>query len=327
MFEDQGYFCVDNLPPEMIAQLVELFRHPGSKVERAAVVCDVRGGSYFTALQRVLEDLQAHGTAHRIVFLRADDDVLVTRYKETRRRHPLAPHGSVADGIAAERRLLAGVEALADTVIDSGGLTVHDLRHRIIAELLPRDAAERMSITFESFGFKRGVVRDADLVFDVRFLPNPHWDPTLRAKNGRDNPEVLAYVEQDGQLAAFYDHLLPLLDFLLPRYAAEGKSHLTIASAAPRQAPLRRDRRTARQALRDERGILGRDAPPRSRARRLNQPPGAPAPLRNASVSPPVEEGSVSWRRRRRRASPDAVIRGLERAGSPPTGRMFRHVS
>jgi len=228
VFEDQGYFCVDNLPPEMIAQLVELFRHPGSKVERAAVVCDVRGGSYFTALQQVLEDLQSHGTAHRIVFLRADEDVLVTRYKETRRRHPLAPHGSVADGIAAERKILAGVEALADTVIDSGGLTVHDLRNRIIAELLPRHATERMSVTFESFGFKRGVVRDADLVFDVRFLPNPHWDPTLRPKNGRDNPEVLAYIEQDGQLQAFYDHLLPLLDFLLPRYAAEGKSHLTI---------------------------------------------------------------------------------------------------
>ncbi|MFT4034231.1 MAG: RNase adapter RapZ [Patulibacter sp.] len=228
VFEDQGYFCVDNLPPEMIAQLVELFRHPGSKVERAAVVCDVRGGSYFAQLQRVLEDLDEHGTVHRVVFLRAEEDVLVTRYKETRRRHPLAPHGSVADGIAAERDVLAGVEALADAVIDSGGLTVHDLRNRIVAELLPRDATERMSITFESFGFKRGVVRDADLVFDVRFLPNPHWDPALRGKNGRDDPEVLAYVEQDGQLRAFYDHLLPLLDFLLPRYAAEGKSHLTI---------------------------------------------------------------------------------------------------
>lgn len=228
VFEDQGYFCVDNLPPEMIAQLVELFRHPGSKVERAAVVCDVRGGSYFTALQRVLEDLQAHGTAHRIVFLRAEDDVLITRYKETRRRHPLAPHGSVADGIAAERRILGGVEALADTVIDSTGLTIHDLRARIVTELLPRDAAERMAVTFESFGFKRGVARDADLVFDVRFLPNPHWDPNLRAKNGRDDPEVLEYVRQDGTLDEFYAHLLPLLDFLLPRYAAEGKSHLTI---------------------------------------------------------------------------------------------------
>lgn len=228
VFEDQGYFCVDNLPPEMIAQLVELFRHPGSKVERAAVVCDVRGGSYFTALQRVLEDLQAHGTTHRVVFLRAEDDVLITRYKETRRRHPLAPHGSVADGIAAERRILGGVEALAETVIDSTGLTVHDLRARIVAELLPRDAAERMAVTFESFGFKRGVARDADLVFDVRFLPNPHWDPNLRAKNGRDDPEVLEYVGQDGTLDAFYGHLLPLLDFLLPRYAAEGKSHLTV---------------------------------------------------------------------------------------------------
>lgn len=228
VFEDQGYFCVDNLPPEMIAQLVELFRHPGSKVERAAVVCDVRGGSYFKALQSVLDDLKAHGTAHRVVFLRAEDDVLISRYKETRRRHPLAPHGSVADGIAAERRVLGGVETLAETVIDSGGLTVHELRRRIVAELLPREATEKMSVTFESFGFKRGTVRDADLVFDVRFLPNPHWDPALRPKNGRDNPEVAAYVAADGTLGEFYDKLLPLLDFVLPRYAAEGKAHVTI---------------------------------------------------------------------------------------------------
>lgn len=228
VFEDQGYFCVDNLPPEMISQLVALFRHPGSKVERAAVVCDVRGGSYFEELQTVLEDLRQNGTNHRVVFLRAEDDVLVSRYKETRRRHPLAPHGSVADGIAAERRVLGGVETLAETVIDSGGLTVHDLRRRIISELLPREATERMSITFESFGFKRGAVRDADLVFDVRFLPNPHWDPTLRPKNGRDNPEVGAYIAADGTLGEFYDKLFPLLDFVLPRYAAEGKAHVTI---------------------------------------------------------------------------------------------------
>lgn len=228
VFEDQGYFCVDNLPPEMIGQLVALFRHPGSKVERAAVVCDVRGGTYFEELQTVLDDLRDQGTAHRVVFLRAEDDVLVSRYKETRRRHPLAPHGSVADGIAAERRVLAGVEALAETVIDSGGLTVHELRRRIVSELLPRGATERMSITFESFGFKRGTVRDADLVFDVRFLPNPHWDPALRAKNGRDNPEVGAYIAADGTLGEFYDRLFPLLDFVLPRYAAEGKAHVTI---------------------------------------------------------------------------------------------------
>ena len=110
VFEDAGYFCVDNLPPEMIRQLVELFVHEGSKVERAAVVCDVRGGSYFEDLQRVLDDLRGQGTAHRVVFLRADEDVLVARYKETRRRHPLAPHGSVAEGIAAERAVLGGVE-------------------------------------------------------------------------------------------------------------------------------------------------------------------------------------------------------------------------
>jgi UPF0042 nucleotide-binding protein len=255
VFEDQGYFCVDNLPPEMIGQLVELFRHPGSKVERAAVVCDVRGGSYFEALRSVLDDLKAHGTSHRVVFLRAEDDVLVSRYKETRRRHPLAPHGSVADGIAAERRVLGPVEELAETVIDSGGLTVHELRRRIVSELLPREDTEKMSVTFESFGFKRGTVRDADLVFDVRFLPNPHWDPALRPKNGRDNPEVGAYIAADGTLGEFYDKLLPLLDFVLPRYAAEGKAHVTIGigcTGGRHRSVLIAEQLTARYGATDE---------------------------------------------------------------------------
>ena len=228
VFEDAGYFCVDNLPPEMIRALVELFVHEGSKVERAAVVSDVRGGDYFEPLRAVLEDLDRLGLRHRVLFLEADDATLLTRYQETRRRHPLAPASSVAHGIASERELLEPLRAYADVTIDSTGLKSHMLRRRIAQEMLPRGKQARMAVTLESFGFKNGPARDADLVVDVRFLPNPHYEPELRPLTGRD-AEVVAYMERDGQLAAFYERLEPLLDFLLPQYVSEGKAHLTIA--------------------------------------------------------------------------------------------------
>src|SRR5204863_2422542 len=142
------YFCVDNLPPEMIAALVDLFMHEGSKVERAAVVSDVRGGEFFEALQRVLEELDRRGVAHRVLFLDADEETLLTRYKETRRRHPLAPRGSVTDGIRRERELLAPVRAQADVVIDTGQLTAAMLRRRLTDELLSSKTPGRLAITF-----------------------------------------------------------------------------------------------------------------------------------------------------------------------------------
>jgi UPF0042 nucleotide-binding protein len=230
VFEDAGYFCVDNLPPEMIRGLVELFVHEGSKVEHAAVVSDVRGGAYFETLSAVLDDLAALGVRHRVLFLDADDTTLLTRYKETRRRHPLAPEGSVAAGIAEERRILAGVRARTNivTVIDTSGISAASLRRRIAAEFLPRQASTRMAVTFASFGFKYGPARDADLVFDVRFLPNPHYVPELKPLTGRD-PRVVEYVGREGKLDRFYGHLEPLLDFLLPQYVAEGKAHLMVA--------------------------------------------------------------------------------------------------
>jgi RNase adapter protein RapZ len=228
VFEDAGYFCVDNLPPEMIRGLVELFVHRGSKVERAAVVSDVRGGDYFEALRAVLEDLDRLGLRHRVLFLEADDATLLTRYQETRRRHPLAPASSVAHGIAAERELLEPVRVHADVVIDSSGLKTHMLRRRIAQAMLPRGKQARMAVTFESFGFKNGPARDADLVVDVRFLPNPHYEPDLRPLTGRDE-RIVDYIGRDGQLAEFYERLEPLLDFLLPQYVGEGKAHLTIA--------------------------------------------------------------------------------------------------
>jgi RNase adapter protein RapZ len=228
VFEDAGYFCVDNLPPEMIRQLVELFVHEGSKVERAAVVSDVRGGDYFEALRAVLEDLAALGLRHRVLFLDATDEALLTRYKETRRRHPLAPSSSVESGVASERALLEPLKGLADLVIDSTGLKPHMLRRKIADEFLPRAPTSRLAVTIESFGFKHGPARDADMVLDVRFLPNPHYEPALRPLTGHDR-RVIDYVGRDGQLQDFYDRLEPLLDFLLPQYVSEGKSHLTIA--------------------------------------------------------------------------------------------------
>ncbi len=226
-FEDEGYFCVDNLPSEMIRSLVELFRHEGSKVARAAVVSDVRGGSYFEGLATILDELRASDVPHRVLFLEADEQTLLTRYKETRRRHPLAPTGSIIEGIARERELVLPLRERADVVIDTGGLTAAMLRRKLAEELLPTRPS-RLAITFESFGFKHGPIRDADLMLDVRFLPNPHYEPDLRPLTG-DDGAVREFMNREGALDAFYERLYPLLDFLLPQYLAEGKAHLVVA--------------------------------------------------------------------------------------------------
>jgi UPF0042 nucleotide-binding protein len=228
VFEDAGYFCVDNLPPELIRSLVELFVHNGSSVERAAVVSDVRGGVYFEALRAVVDDMDALGLRHHVLFLEAAEQTLVTRYKETRRRHPLAPEGSVAAGVAAERALLEPLRGRADLVIDTTGMSASTLRERIAEELLPRNAIGRLSVTFMSFGFKHGPPREEDLAFDVRFLANPYYEPDLRELTGKD-PRIVEYIGRDGRLEQLYVKLSSLLDFLLPQYVAEGKAHLVIA--------------------------------------------------------------------------------------------------
>jgi RNase adapter protein RapZ len=228
VFEDAGYFCVDNLPPEMIRSLVELFVHKGSKVERAAVVSDVRGGVYFEALRAVVDDLDALGLSHHVLFLEAAEQTLVTRYKETRRRHPLAPEGSIAAGVAAERALLEPLRGRADLVIDTTGMSAATLREKIAEEFLPRQAVGRLSVTFMSFGFKHGPPREEDLAFDVRFLANPHYEPELRELTGLDDA-VVEYIARDGRLDELYERLQALLDFLLPQYVSEGKAHLVIA--------------------------------------------------------------------------------------------------
>ena len=226
-FEDAGYFCVDNLPPEMIGSLADLFGHEGSKVEKAAVASDVRGGAYFDGLVKVLDDLDGRGVPYRLLYLEAADPVLINRFKETRRRHPLADGGSVEAALRDERELLAPLKERADVSIDTTDLSAARLRKVVADKMLPHGKIGRLAVTFMTFGFKHGSPRDADLTFDVRFLPNPHYEADLRDLTGLDDP-VIEYVEGSDGISEFYERLTPLLDYLLPAYEQEGKSHLTV---------------------------------------------------------------------------------------------------
>ncbi|MFL5866967.1 MAG: RNase adapter RapZ [Thermoleophilaceae bacterium] len=226
-FEDAGYFCVDNLPPEMIGSLADLFGHEGSKVERAAVVCDVRGGEFFDGLVQVLGGLEKREFPFRLLYLEASEEVLVNRFKETRRRHPLAEGGQVSEAIRQERELLASIHEQADVSIDTSDLSAARLRKVVADKMLPHGSVGKLALTFLTFGFKHGTPRDADLAFDVRFLPNPHYEAELRDLTGLD-AAVVDYVESSDGIHAFYDRLTPLLDYLLPAYEQEGKAHLTI---------------------------------------------------------------------------------------------------
>jgi UPF0042 nucleotide-binding protein len=226
-FEDAGYFCVDNLPPEMIGSLADLFGHEGSKVEHAAVASDTRGGAYFESLVKVLEDLERGGVPFRLLFLEASDPVLINRFKETRRRHPLADGGSIEAAIRDEREVLAPLMERADVSIDTSDLSASRLRKVVADKMLPHGKVGRLAVTFLTFGYKHGTPRDADLTFDVRFLPNPHYESELRELTGLDDA-VIDYVEASDGIAEFYGHLTPLFDYLLPKYVQEGKSHLTV---------------------------------------------------------------------------------------------------
>jgi RNase adapter protein RapZ len=226
-FEDAGYFCVDNLPPEMISSLADLFGHEGSKVEHAAVASDTRGGGYFESLVKVLEELEARGVPFRLLFLEASDPVLINRFKETRRRHPLADGGSVEGAIRDEREVLAPLMERADVSIDTSDLSASRLRKVVADKMLPHGKIGRLAVTFLTFGYKHGTPRDSDLTFDVRFLPNPHYESDLRDLTGLDDA-VIEYVETSDGIKEFYAHLTPLLDYLLPKYEQEGKAHLTV---------------------------------------------------------------------------------------------------
>jgi len=226
-FEDAGYFCVDNLPPELVPTLVDLFRREGSKVDRVAIVSDVRGGEYFGRLEHVLDELHERGVEHTIVFLEASNEALVRRFKETRRRHPAAEGGRVIDGIRRERRLLAPLRERATLVIDTSDISIHELKARLNRDIIQHSRRTNIVFAVVSFGYKYGIPIDADLLFDVRFLPNPHYRLRLRPLTGLDD-EVREFVMRSPETSEYLERLFGLLDFLFPRYAAEGKAHLTI---------------------------------------------------------------------------------------------------
>ena len=224
--EDMGFFVVDNLPPALIATFADLCRD-SQQIDRAALVIDARGGEFFNDGLAALERLRAHGIPYEILFLQADDETLIQRYKESRRVHPMAPHGRVADGIARERRLLAPLHDRADYVLATDRLRQGDLRSQLRQWFGEADGRP-LRVTVVSFGFKHGLPPDADLVLDVRFLPNPHYDPRLKARSGRD-PQVAGFVLDRPETARFLALTKPLLDFLLPQYQAEGRAEVVLA--------------------------------------------------------------------------------------------------
>lgn len=224
--EDMDYFCMDNLPPMMIPKFLELCRQSG-KIQRVAIVVDVRGGMFFDDLDDCLHDLDRTGVPYEILFLEASDEVLITRYKESRRTHPLIEMGSLAKGIAEERARLSRIKGMAHHVVDTSGLMPKDLRTIIVNLFGGDNDAQGLTVTILSFGYKYGLPLEADLVFDVRFLPNPFYINALKRHSGLDEP-VQKYIHEFPQTGEFISRLDSLLAFLLPYYREEGKAHLVI---------------------------------------------------------------------------------------------------
>ncbi len=229
-FEDLGYFCVDNLPPSFIPQITALAELPGSRMRRLAVVCDIRAARFFDQLAGALDALHERAALeHRVLFLETDDASLLNRFKETRRKHPLCEEGGgLAESITAERAALEPIRERADVIIDTTGMRSSELRQRIRQEFVTEPLAGTLTVTVSSFGFKFGPPTDADIVMDVRFLPNPFYDPALRRLTGLDEP-VRQFVLGRGETAEFLRAWFALLDSVMPGYLAEGKTHLGIA--------------------------------------------------------------------------------------------------
>jgi UPF0042 nucleotide-binding protein len=225
--EDLGFFCVDNLPPVLIPKFAELIEQSKGKIGKVALVIDLRGREFFTALSESLRDIRENFTlTYEILFLDATDSILVQRYKESRRRHPLAPEDAPLEGILQERKLLEELKGLASQIIDTSQLKPAQLKAQIASRFTDIEQG-RIAINVISFGFKYGVPIDADLIFDVRFLPNPHYIDHLRPQTGQD-PEVYDYVMKWNETQQFLGKLLDLLQFLVPQYKKEGKSQVVV---------------------------------------------------------------------------------------------------
>jgi len=227
-FEDMGYFCVDNLPTTLIPTFADLCAQSTRGIRRIALGVDVREGEYLAHLVEILQELKQKGYPTEVLFLEAGDESLVRRYHETRRRHPLAADGNVLDGIRAERKAMADLREIAERIVDSSGLTVHQLKELLVDFYGESKARGALAVSLVSFGYKHGIPYDSDLVFDVRFLPNPHFVDALRPLDGRD-PAVREFVLKHAESRQLLDRLKDLLAFLLPFYQREGKAYLTIA--------------------------------------------------------------------------------------------------
>ncbi len=228
MLEDMGYFCVDNLPIPLLTRFVEMFSEPEEEVKKIALGIDVRGGQDFTGLKEVLDDLDSREIEYEILFLDASDDVLVKRYKETRRKHPLSGSGRVDTGIAIEREKIMFLKMRATYILDTSKLLTRELKLELEKIFVKGHSFCSLYITVMSFGFKYGIPQDSDLVFDVRFLPNPYYIDSLKEKTGND-PEVQDYVMENDKSRVFLKKLEDMVEFLIPNYILEGKNQLVIA--------------------------------------------------------------------------------------------------
>ena len=227
VLEDLGFYCIDNLPVALIPRVVELWESSQEEVRRVALGVDVRERHFLEQVPSVFAELRGRGVALEVIYLEASDDVLLRRFSETRRPHPAADGGGLADGIRREREKLRAVREASDRILDTSALTVHELR-AALRDLIERTDAGTMTIALVSFGYKYGLPTDADLVFDCRFLPNPFFVEELRHRVGTDQA-VADYVLKRQETQDFLRHMLGLLDFTLPHYQHEGKSYLTIA--------------------------------------------------------------------------------------------------
>jgi len=226
--EDNGFFCVDNLPALLIPKFIDLCRGYEEEIIRVALGVDLRGGKFLVSLPQVLADVRSAGHHIQVLFFDASDDVLLRRFSETRRPHPLSGEGSIQDGIARERKALESIRALADKVIDTSDFNVHQLKREMEQQFCQAPTARGMTLFLTSFGYKFGIPHDTDIIFDVRFLPNPYFVNGLRHKSGLEQ-EVEDYVLGNSETRAFLDRLYALLEFTLPLYEREGKSSLTLA--------------------------------------------------------------------------------------------------
>jgi len=227
-FEDMGFFCVDNLPTTLIPTFADLIAGAEHRIQRVALGVDVREGEYLEHLLEALGALRERGHRVEVLFLEASEDSLVRRYQESRRRHPLAGDGAVLDGIRAERKMMSQMREIADRVIDTSSITVHQFKERLIEAYVTPVTRRGLAVSLVSFGYRFGLPFDADLVFDVRFLPNPHFVEALKPLDGRDEP-VRAFVLGQHETGELLRRLQDFLTFLLPAYQREGKAYLTVA--------------------------------------------------------------------------------------------------